>query len=316
MAIEPAGTFSTFDAVGNREDLSDAIYDISPVETPIMSSIGRTKATSTLHEWQTDALASASTSNAVKEGADASTDSITPTVRLSNTCQIMDKVPRVTGTQQVVSKAGRKNELSYQIAKFGRELKRDMEATICASQAEAAGDVSTARTFGALLSWIITNTDFGGGAGADGTGLGNTARTDGDARAFTEAQVKNVLAAAWTAGGDPDTIYVGAFNKQKFSTFTGNATRYKTAEDSKLNASIDLYDSDFGELEVIPNRFQRARDCFILQNDMWALAYLRPFTTTDLAKTGDSEQKQLLVEFTLESRNEAASGGVFDLTTS
>lgn len=316
MAIEPANTFSSFDAVGNREDLSDAIYDISPVDTPIMSSIGRTKASAVLHEWQTDALAAASSSNAVKEGADATTDAVTPTVRLSNTCQIMDKVSRVTGTQQVVSKAGRKNELSYQIAKNGKELKRDMEATICAAQAEAAGDVSTARTFGALLSWVITNTDKGTGAAADGTGLGNTVRTDGTQRVFTEAQVKAVLADAWTEGGDPDTIYVGAFNKQKFSTFTGNATRYKTAEDSKLMASIDLYDSDFGELEVIPNRFQRARDAWILQNDMWALAYLRSFTSNDLAKTGDSERKQLLVEFTLESRNEKASGGVFDLTTS
>lgn len=315
MAIEPANTFSTFDAVGNREDLSDAIYDISPVETPIMSSIGRTTASAVLHEWQTDALAAASSSNAVKEGADATTDAVTPTVRLSNTCQIMDKVSRVTGTQQVVSKAGRKNELSYQIAKNGKELKRDMEATITAAQAEAAGDVSTARTLGALPAWVITNDDFGTG-GASGTGLGNTARTDGTQRAFTEAQVKTVLAAAWTAGGDPDTIYVGAFNKQKFSTFTGNATRYKTAEDSKLNASIDLYDSDFGELEVIPNRFQRSRDCWILQNDMWALAFLRSFKSYDLAKTGDSERKQLLVEFTLEARNEAASGGVFDLTTS
>lgn len=315
MAIEPANTFSTYAAVGNREDLRDAIYDISPIECPIMSSIGRGTADAVLHSWQTDALASASSSNAVKEGWDADTDAVTATTRLSNTCQILDKVMRVSGTQQAVNTAGRKNELAYQMAKAGRELKRDIEATLTANQAENAGDASTARTFGALASWIITNDVLGVG-GASGAGAGNATKTDGTQRVFTEDLVKSALLLIWTEGGDPDTIYTGAFNKQKFSTFTGNATRYKSAEDSKLNASIDLYDSDFGEMEVIPNRFQRSRDVWILQNDMFELAYLRNFTTHNLAKTGDSERKQLLCEVTLVSKNEKASGAVLDLTTS
>jgi len=204
--------------------------------------------------------------------------------------------------------------MAYQLAKKGRELKRDMEAIITRNGAEAAGDVSTARQLGAIPSWITTNTS-NGTSGSDGS-LGNTARTDGTQRAFTENLLKGVLRDVWDNGGDPECIFVGAFNKQKFSEFTGNATRFKSAEDSKLSAAIDLYDSDFGELEVIPNRFMRARDALLVQKDMMALSYLRPFVTHDLAKTGDSERKQLLVEFTLEMRNEAAHGAVWDLTTS
>lgn len=314
MAHPVSNTFTAFDAVGNREDLSDAIYDISPIDTPFMSSIGRDKARAVKHEWQTDALANADGTNAVGEGFDATTDSITATVRLSNTCQISDKVKRVSGTQQAVDKAGRSNELSYQIAKAGRELKRDMETILLRNQAEAAGDVSTARTLGALPAWIGTNESTTGTApvGNDGDAI----RTDGTQRAFTEAQLKDVILQCWNEGADPECLMLGAFNKQRASTFTGNATRFKSAEDSTLNAAIDLYDSDFGELEIIPNRFQRARDAWLIQKDMAAVAYLRPFTQHALAKTGDSERVQLLAEYTLVVRNEKAHGIVADLTTS
>lgn len=309
-----AGASMPTSAIGNREDLSDVIYMISPVDTPVISSVPRTKATAVLHEWQTDALAAAA-ANAVLEGDDATTDSITVTTRLSNTCQISDKVPRVSGTQEAVNKAGRKSEMSYQVAKMAQELKRDMETIVMGSVAEVAGDTTTARLMGTMGAWVITNDVFGSG-GASGTGIGNTARTDGTQRAFTEAQVKSVLNLVWTAGGDPDCLVVGGFNKQVFSGFTGNATREKAAEDKRLMAAIDIYDSDFGELQIIPNRFQRARDAWVLQKDMMAIAYLRPFQLHDLAKTGDTERKQLLVEYCLEMRNEAAHGLVADLTTS
>lgn len=309
----PASTFLTYAAIGRREDLSDIIYMISPVDTPFMASVPRTKADQTLHEWQTDSLAAAA-ANAVLEGDDATTDATTATTRLSNTCQISDKVPRVSGTQEAVNKAGRKSEMSYQVAKRAQELKRDMETILLANTAEAAGNTTNARTLGSIGAWIDTNTS-NGASGTDGS-LGNTARTDGTQRALTESLLKTVLAAVWTAGGDPDCIMVGAFNKQTISGFTGNATRFKTAEDKQLMAAIDLYDSDFGELQIIPNRFMRSRDALILQKDMWGVAYLRPFQLWDLAKTGDTERKQLVVEYTLESRNEAASGAVWDLTTS
>jgi hypothetical protein len=309
----PGSTFKTYEAKGNREDLSDVIYLISPTDTPFLSGIPRTKAAAVLHEWQTDALAAAA-NNAVIEGDDAITDATTATVRLSNSCQISDKVPRVSGTQEAVNKAGRKSEMSYQVAKVAQELKRDMELILLASTAEVTGDATTARKLGSINAWIDTNTSFGSG-GSDGS-LGNTKRTDGTQRPLTEALLKNVLKQCWDAGGDPECIMVGSFNKQIISGFTGNATRFKGAEDNTLKAAIDVYDSDFGELQIIPNRFQRSRDCQVLQKNMWGIAYLRPFLLQDLAKTGDTERKQLLVEYTLESRNEAASGGVYDLNTS
>ena len=314
MAL-PTDTFATYAAIGRREDLSDVIYNVDPTDTPFLTSIPRTTAESTLHEWQTDALDAASAANAVLEGDDATTVAVTPTVRLSNTCQISDKVPRVTGTQQAVKSAGRRDELAYQIVKSTKALRRDMESSLLANSAEVAGDATNARVLGGIESWINTNGSVGAGAGALGS-LGNTARTDGTNRALTETLLKVALKSAWDNGGDPDTIMAGSFNKQTISGFTGNASRVKTAEDKRLIATIDVYESDFGDLEIIPNRFQVAESTLILQTDMWAVGYLRPVSIVNLAKTGDSERRQIIVEYTLESRNEKASGAVFDCTTS
>ena len=311
---QPTNTFDTYDSVGEREDLSDVIYSISPTDTPFISSAAKTKATAVLHEWQTDALAAASTSNAVIEGDEATLDAVTATSRLSNSSQIMDKTVVITGTQEAVDKAGRASELAYQIAKKAKELKRDMEATITGNQAEVTGDASTARKLGSLGAWVATNDDFGA-SGASGS-AGNTARTDGTQRAFTEASLKTVIKNVWNAGGDPSMVMVGPFNKQKLSGFTGNSTRFDAGADATLYTSVDVYASDFGQLQVVPNRFSRDRDAYVLDMNYWGIAFLRDFTMHELSKTGDSEKRQLLVEATLESRNEGASGLVADLTTS
>jgi len=311
---QPTNTFDTYDAVGIREDLQDVIYSISPTDTPFMSSAAREAVKNTLHEWQTDALAAASTSNAVIEGDDATLDASVATVRVSNHTQIMDKTVVITGTQEAVDKAGRASELAYQIAKKSKELKRDIEATLLSNQAKVAGDSSTARKFGSISSWIAANDSFGAG-GASPTGNGSDARTDGTQRALTEDQLKSVIKGTWNAGGSPSVIMVGPFNKQKISGFTGGSTRFDASEDKTLYTSIDVYSSDFGDLEVVPNRFQRDRDLFVLDMDYWSVGFLRDFTMHELSKTGDSEKRQLLTELTLVSRNEGASGGVFDLTT-
>jgi hypothetical protein len=313
----PTNTFATYAAVGNREDLSDTIYRIDPTDTPFISGIEREKATAVNHEWQTQALAAVDTTNAVLEGDDAVTDAATPTVRLGNICQISDKVARVTGTQEAVDHAGRESEMAYQEMLKGMELKRDMESILCGTnQAKNAGAAATARVTASVLSWIKTNTSKSGSdpSAADGTGT----RTDGTARAFTEAQLKTVLQSAWTNGGKPDTVMANGFNKQVFSTFTGRSTPQEDAKSKKIVASVDVYESDFGVLKVIANRFQRTRDVLVLQMDMWAVAYLpgRKMVSTVLAKNGDSDRKQILSEYALVSRNEKASGGVFDLTAS
>lgn len=319
MAGLPTNTFATYEAVGNREDLSDVIYRIDPTETPFMSGIQRETASAVNHEWQTQALAQPNGGNAQLEGDDIAADAATPTVRLGNICQISRKSAQVTGTQQAVIHAGRANELDYQVMLKGKELKRDMETVLVGTnQAKAAGDDSTARKTASVLSWIKTNTSKGGGSAADpATANGSGTRTDGTQRAFTESQLKTVLSSAWTNGGNPDVIMTGAFNKQVFSTFVGRASPIEDTKSKKIVASVDAYESDFGKLKVVANRFQRARDVLVLDMNMWAMAPLkgRNMVSIPLARTGDSERRAVVTEYALVARNEKSSGGVFDLTT-
>lgn len=303
----PSNTFLTTAAIGNREDLTDVIYRISPTTTPLLNMAAKTKATATLHEWQTQDLAAAA-SNAQAEGDNASAKAVTPTVRLSNRTQISTKTVIVSGTQQAVNSAGRKDEMGYQLSLASLELKRDMELGLTQNNVTA----TSPRQSRGLLGWVVDNVNK-----ALDTTLasytGNTAQTDGTTRAFTEAQVKAVLQLQYTAGGEPDTIMLPPAAKQTFSTFTGNATRMDKSEDSKLYASVDVYVSDFGEIKAVPNRFQRTRDVFILQSDKVAVAYLRPFSTIELATTGDAQQRELVVEYTLEMRAPKAHGAVYDI---
>ena len=310
------GTYSTYDAKGEREDLADIIYNISPTDTPFMSGIGKSKATAVFHEWQTDALAAAASDNYQIEGDEIAFSAPSATTRIGNRTQISRKSVIVSGTLDSVSKAGRNNELAYQISKASKELKRDMETSLTANQAPVTGDDSTARRLAGIESWIKTNSDKGGGSGADPTTSGTNARTDGTQRAFTESQLKSVIKKCWDQGGDPSMIMLGSFNKQVLSGFTGGSTRFDPAENKRLVAAVDVYESDFGEMTVVPNRFSRSRSAYVLQPDMWGVAFLRDFQLMDLAKTGDATKQALLAEYTLVSKNEAASGGIFDLTTS
>lgn len=303
----PSNTFVTTSAIGNREDLTDIIYRISPTTTPLLNMAAKSKATNTLHEWQTQDLAAAVTSNAQAEGDNASAKTVTPTVRLNNRTQIATKTVIVSGTQQAMNPAGRKDELAYQLSMASLELKRDMESALCQLDVTA----TSPRQARGLVGWVVDNVNNNGGTLASYTG--NTARTTGTQRAFTEAQLKDVLQKIYTAGGDPDTVMVGPSAKQTFSTFSGNATRFDKSEDAKLYAAIDVYVSDFGSLNVVPNRFQAARDVFVLQSDKLAVAYLRPFSTIELATTGDALQRELVVEYTLECRAPKAHGAIYDI---
>ena len=312
-------TYQTYTAIGQREDLSDVIYNISPTETPLMSSIGKAKATATYHEWQTDALAAAALGGAV-EGADASSITASPTSRIGNRTQIFTKSVAVAGTLEAVDKAGRKSEKAYQLAKVSAELKRNIELTLLSNQVSAAGNSSTARTMGGLQAWLSTNGDFGtdGVAGSGGT----TARVDGTDRTFTEALLKTVNAEVYVAGGTPKMLMVNPTHKQTVSAFAGIAAQRYMApsnEPTTIIGAADVYMSDFGTLSVVPNRFMNSTNAcdetaFIIDPDMLAVAYLRPFQTIELAKTGDSEKTQLLAELTLEVKNEASCGIIADLS--
>lgn len=321
MAVA-TGTWSAHTAVGMREDLMDVIYEISPTETPFMTNISRTNAKAVLHEWQTDALAAAETANAYLEGDEFSGQAVTPTVRLQNRLQISRKDIVISGTLDAVDKAGRATETSYQLAKSGRELKRDMEAILTGEHIATAGSIVSARGLAAAESWLVTNLTHAStnttGTTPAYTNTPSTAIVDGTQAALGESIFKSVIADVWNAGGDPRVIMCGAFNKQTISGFSGIATNFKNVPQGQATivAAADLYVSDFGEHQIVPNRFSRSRTVLFLDLDYWAIAYLRPMQQIEIARTGDAEKRTLLAEYTLVSRNEAASGKIVDTTTS
>ena len=314
-------TYKTVTAVGQREDLTDVIYDISPTDTPFMSSVGKTKANAVYHEWQTDSLAAVNASNAAVEGDDAASATLTPTVRRGNRTQISQKTIQVSGTLEQVDKAGRKSEKAYQLSKASAELKRDMETILLSNQASDAGGASTARKLGGLQTWLNTNYE---GSGTAGTGDGTTARVVGTDAAFTETMLKSAVKKAYEAGGNPSVLMVSPTQKQVVSAFAGIAEqRYMAPSEgqSTIVGAADVYLSDFGALSVVPNRFipqdpapDTGDTAFVLDPEYASIAYLRPFATNELAKTGDSEKTQLLVEYTLEVKNEAAHAIIADLS--
>lgn len=327
-----AGTNTTFASVGLREDLEDIIYQISPLETPFQSRASRGKANATFHEWQTDALAAAG-KNAAIQGDDASYTTAAPTTRLRNYCQIMQKTAIVSGTQEAVDKAGRDSEMAYQMAQRSKELKRDLEYALIRNQASTAGAYGATAQLASVESWIATNkTSLGTGSTNQSTPgySGGTVASPTDASlggTLTEASLKAVISAVWTAGGDPKLIMVGPRTKQKISgAFNGIATRYRTVGQGQADiiSGVDLYVSDFGEHQIVPNRFMRDTGvagantdglgvALCLDMEYWEIAWLRGWQSWDLAKTGDAMKKQILGEVTLVSKQEQASGKVTDI---
>ena len=291
--------FKTYDATAIREDLSDVIYDISPTDTPFMSSIaGKGSVSNTLFEWQTEALAAAVINNYHVEGAAAGTAATTATTRATNQTQISKKVVEVTGTHETVNNAGKKSEMAHQLAKASKELKRDMEGSLLADNAAAAGNATTARETRGAASWITTNvTDAG---------------TSGTHAAIVEADVLAVAEAVWTQGGEASTILLGATNKKLITAMSGRADAIRSVADNNMTIqnSVDVYVSDFGTYNIVMDRFCDQDVVYFLDHDMWSVDYLRDFQTVDIAKEGDSEKKMLLVEYGLRCGNEAANGKI------
>ena len=321
MASPIIETYQTYDSIGLREDLTDVIYDISPTDTPFMSGSARGSAKATLHEWQTDALEAVDGANAHIEGDDIDTfPAVVPTVRVANFLQISRKLVLISGTLDVVDKAGRATEMAYQLAKRSKELKRDMETIATSNQGGDAGSSTTAREMAGLIAWIKTNTNFDATTGADPvytSGVPAAGRTDSSAvRDITEVILKDVLQQVWDSGGDLVNLMLGPVNKQNMSAFAGIATKTfnRDAEvPTAVIAAADVYVSDFGVLSVFANRFQRERDGIVWDPAFTSFNFLRPFRSVPLAKTGDAEKRMLLVEWTLKVRNEAALGILADL---
>lgn len=320
MAL-PTGAVQTFAMVGIREELSDVITNISPMDVPFYSMCRKGKTKSRSPEWLKDSLQAAAPTNKVVEGYDADTgDTMYQPTRLKNYVQLMDKTVIVSTTAQAVESAGRSSELKYQVAKSGKELKRDMEARMTGNYASVVGNASTAGECAGAEAWIETNVSTVGAVGGYDTNTGLVdAATDSTQRAFTEAMVKEVVREAWSSGGEPSMMMVGPFNKQVASGFAGIATQYRDNAGTRratILGAADVYVSDFGELRIVANRFQRDRTALVLQPDTWEVKFLQPFSTTPLAKTGHADKRLLACEFTLCVTDEAANGKVADLTTS
>ena len=326
MAIV-TNTVTTYLPKNIREDLSDVIYNISPTDVPFMSNAGRGKAKNTYFEWQVDELA-ATGANAQLDGDDVSTttDARAATTRVGNYTQISRKLVSVSGSTEAVDKAGMKGMMAYELAKASSELKRDMEAILVGDQIAAAGSTTVARKTAAIGGWLITNASVGAGAGAvpvmsSGgallSGYPSTIAVAGTSRAFTSTLLKTTAQNIWAQGGDLKMVMVGPTQKVVFSGFTGIATLYRetpAGKQAQIIGAADVFLTDFGELTVVPNRFQANTSAIFVNPELVAINYLRNFQTIALAKTGDAEKRMLIVEYGLQCRAQKGLGIIRDLT--
>lgn len=319
---QPTNTASTYKYNTIREDLEDFVYKISPTECPIMQSIGRKgKFENTYHEWPIVELAAANANNAHIEGDDANNDAPTTGTRHGNYAQLMNKVAQVSSTAQKVRGAGDIQRMAKQVLYKTQELKRDMEARIGGSGTLIAvsGSDSVARQTASISAFLITNVSRGA-AGTSPTlsgttnGYPNGAEGPGTPRAITETMLKLVIQDAWTQGGKPTYAFCSGSQKVNISAFTGNATRFKKAEDKKLIAAIDVYESDFGQLQIVPDRFQDATRVLVLDPELVEIGWLQGMSNTPLAKTGNSDRRLIAAEWGVVVGNEKAHGLVADLS--
>ena len=304
--------FDTYSATADREDLSNIIYNISPMQTPFMSSIGTRNVKNVVFDWQTESLPTPSSSGEL-EGFELSRSAATATVRESNVCMISKRDATVSGSQEVSDAAGKRSEMAHQLALMAKALKRDMEEALCQKNAKTTGNASTARKTGGFESWVETNVSRGSG----GAGAGNgAAPTDGTQRALTESLLKDVLQLSFENGGEPSLAICGPHNKQVISGFSGRSSARQMIDANTVEASVSIYSSDFGELQIVPSNRSRERSLLLVDPEYAKVAYLRNFQTVDIATIGDAETKMIVVEYGLEVSNEKAHGIVADLSVS
>lgn len=316
---QPTNTFDSYDMVGIREDLSDVIFEIDNDQTPFMAAIGKTTASNTFHEWQTDSLRAAA-ANAHIEGDDTVAVARTATVRLGNYTQIFKDAITIPGTDTGLNKAGRGKEMAYQTKQAMTTLKMDMELAFFANNARVAGNSTTARELAGVPAWITSNIANAGTGAADPTGDGTDARTDGTQTAFTQADFDAVMQSIWTETGRSNVrkVFLSPFQMNVALGFTGNNNQRNDVKKGEIANTLDVYMTPWGTVEWQPSIQVRSRDVHIIDPEFWGVATLagRALKSEALAKTGDSEKRQLVSELTLCAKNEKASGLIVDCSTS
>jgi hypothetical protein len=314
-----ANTFTSFDAKGIREELANVISNIAPEETPFTSNVGSENVSNTFFEWQLDDLSSVDVSPIIDGDDVTSFDATTATVRVGNYTQIRRRSMIIADNLGFQDLAGRNDEVAYQLAKRGKEIKRDLETIYTGNTARSAGSASAGRVTAGLGAWVATNVNKAGDGTNPTAADGSDARNDGTQRDFTEAMLKDVMQKAYTEGGNPSMLMVGPYNKTVVSGFAGIAAqRYQAPSDgpTTIIGAADVYLSDFGALTVVPNRFSRERDAWCLDTEYASIATLRPIQKVDLARTGDAEKSMLICETGLKVSNEKAHGLIADLNVS
>ena len=308
----PTNTYTRVTAATNvREDLIDKITRTEPEMTPVVSGSGTATAKNTFHEWQRDAMRAANANNASLDGDDTASTAKSPPSRVANITQIFKDVIQVSGRAEVVDKAGMKSAMSHHKAKAYKELQRDLEAAVVSKNVAVADNGTVAGKLAGLGRMIYTNA-LHGGAGATPahtSGAATTAITAGTNRAFTEALLKTAVQQTYTGSGmTPPQIIMSPAHKTLFSAFTGiaaNRVNIQGEKQGKIIGGADVYVSDFGNLEVVPHYIMAGADYVLgLNSEYIDVAYLRSFQAKPLAKTGDSEREQVLVDATLRLRSE------------
>lgn len=317
-----SGTTQTFDSIGLREDLEDVIWDLFPNDTWALSNLDKVEANAVFHEWQLDSL-DAATANRQTEGNDATYLTVAAPTRVGNYTQIASKWFLISGTLEVVKKAGRKSEVARQAMKKMRELKRDMEKALVGNQGSSAGSDAVPRSCGGMEAWIASTANGGNSLIATTSASASTAAfsnnvvaapADGATTGALSLTIFNkALGEAWADGGNPSTVLVNTTQKTAIDAFTSIATRMVDI-DRKAQAVItnaaNVYVSDYGTHTVLLHRYMRSSVVLCLDPDYWAVSFLRRPKMEELAKTGDGEKRQIITEFTLVSRNANASAKV------
>ena len=321
---QPAETFDSYDARGNREDLQDKIYMVSPEKTPVTSAIKRIKVTNRLHEWQRDSLATPNKDNAVIEGDDRVGTAITATDRVANTTQLFDKVVIVSEAQRKSNPAGRSDEMKYQLAmKAYPELKRDVEAMVVSNNVAVQGSGTVARASAGFGRLVYTNISHGGSGAtpAHTTGLATSAITAGTNRTFTDTLLKTVMQSIYTNSGEmPSMVSLTPAHKVVFSGFSGlaqNRRDVKGRDQAVIVGGADVYVSDFGDLTIVPNYVQATANndtALIINPEQLALGVFNPMNSRPLAKTGHADKELASIECTLVVQSQTAQGKIANQT--
>lgn len=282
-------TFTTYDQVGKKEDVSDIISDITPLDSPMFSLMKTEKVNARVFEWQEDALRAANADNAIVEGADATMSTLTATTMRSNTTQILEESFQVSATSDAIATYGRAKETAYQLGRALKAIKRDLEAAFVGrDQASVSGSGSTARKMASVINQITTSVDAGANASDP----------------LTEAKLLEAGETAYDNGSDVNTLMIKPGDAQIVAGFAGSAGRNREiAQGKTLVNAIDLYVSPYGEYRVVLNRHLASDTALLIDPAMFKTCVLRPFARTLLAKNGDSDRHSIVGEYSCKHMN-------------